>query len=1069
MSRFPRLTLSRLARSAPPALKLIAVCLLLAGAAATARAQSLPGVKAPDEAKAPARQELPAALKATLGLAPLGKLYDFVRVDPSKLRLLRAPDPSELREEPRPGRKKVRVGLVRAFPTPLEMDRDAAAYRVAEGWVRVLGLRSEGALMTRVHITGMSLPAGARIFVYSLKNPEEFYGPYEGRGPSGDGTFWSPPVKGDGVAVEYFNPDPAAGATPSPFQVSEVSHIFRDPLAKETAQAAAGSCNREVTSEWATVAKSVGLLQFTKGPDEYLCTGTLLNNAANDFKPYLLTANHCFSAPWEAQSLRVYWNYNTGDVPAPGTPYTDGAHVLATDPASDFTFVLLYGAVPAGLFFSGWDAAAPPLSSAVTGLHHPEGSHKRIASGSTVAHGTVGLPGPSQNYTGVRWNSGITEPGSSGSGIWTGTPSGAKLVGTLTGGAAACDNPSGLDYYGSFSVTYKYISQFLVRDTTADDTLENNDTRPAARALANGTYRNLTVKAWDEDWYKITVPAGGTAGFRVDPPSDDVIIRMELYRGGGTQTVGTFFSSMIVTDKNTTPVSADYYLRVSLPAHAKSTAYTLHAAGGGTACFAPPKPMTVGQTLGGTLATSDCVNALRLPNNPGIFYSDRFSFSATQGDEVNVTYTPTNPLYSTYLILWDPHGNAIYSDMPGNPAKGSSTGPRTLPATGTYIIEVSSSSPEVTGDYTVTLGGARPDTMNIGPGYFVNEEAGRVALTVLRGPVAAGEVTVNYATSDTAGLKGCGEYSLAASSRCDYVTTVGVLRFAPGEKSKTIYVPLINDAHAEPEETFTVTLSNPTGATFGPHSTSTVRINMNDGTGTLPNPLNLTAFFVRQHYLDFLGREPDPAGYQGWQDILNKCPASGKDAGGNYCDRIEVSSAFFRSAEFQGRAYFTYRFYSTAFARVPTYAEFIPDMSKVSGFLTDAQLEANKAAFAAEFAERPAFKAKYGALTTASAYVNALVASAGVTLPNKQALIDALATKKMTRTGVLRAVAESAEVYQKFYNEAFVVMQYFGYLRRDPDILYLDWIKTMNDTGGDYRIMINGFMNSGEYRQRFGR
>jgi hypothetical protein len=69
---------------------------------------------------------------------------------------------------------------------------------------------------------------------------------------------------------------------------------------------------------------------------------------------------------------------------------------------------------------------------------------------------------------------------------------------------------------------------------------------------------------------------------------------------------------------------------------------------------------------------------------------------------------------------------------------------------------------------------------------------------------------------------------------------------------------------------------------------------------------------------------------------------------------------------------------------------------------------------------------------------------------------------------VLRQLAESAEAYSKFYNEAFVVMQYFGYLRRDPDIFYLDWIKTMDQNPANYRGMIDGFMNSLEYRQRFG-
>ena len=154
--------------------------------------------------------------------------------------------------------------------------------------------------------------------------------------------------------------------------------------------------------------------------------------------------------------------------------------------------------------------------------------------------------------------------------------------------------------------------------------------------------------------------------------------------------------------------------------------------------------------------------------------------------------------------------------------------------------------------------------------------------------------------------------------------------------------------------------------------------------------------------------------------------------------------------------------------RTPLYREFTPDFAKVSGFLSDAQLEANKVAFVREFMARAEFRNRYDALTDPAAYVNALVSTAGVTPANKQQLIDDLAAGRKTRAEVLRAIVESTEVYQKFYNEAFVVMQYFGYLRRDPDILYLNWIQTMNQNGGDYRVMINGFMNSSEYFLRFG-
>jgi hypothetical protein len=146
----------------------------------------------------------------------------------------------------------------------------------------------------------------------------------------------------------------------------------------------------------------------------------------------------------------------------------------------------------------------------------------------------------------------------------------------------------------------------------------------------------------------------------------------------------------------------------------------------------------------------------------------------------------------------------------------------------------------------------------------------------------------------------------------------------------------------------------------------------------------------------------------------------------------------------------------------------MPDLAKVSGFLSTEQLEANKIAFVNELMARNEFKNKYDSVTDPSAYVDALVNTAGVTLSGKEAMIEDLARGRKTRAQVLRGIAESGEVYQEFYTEAFVVMQYFGYLRRDPDILYLDWIETMKRSGGDYRVMINGFLNSQEYRQRFG-
>jgi hypothetical protein len=357
-----------------------------------------------------------------------------------------------------------------------------------------------------------------------------------------------------------------------------------------------------------------------------------------------------------------------------------------------------------------------------------------------------------------------------------------------------------------------------------------------------------------------------------------------------------------------------------------------------------------------------------------------------------------------------------------------------------------------------------PTTPTIGlsqSSYSVGEGGVFVAINVVRSGDISQPAAVSYTTSDTSGLNNCGAVTGIASARCDYTVSVGTLSFAANEQSRTVAVSIVDDSYAEGAETFTFTLSNPTGGSLATPSSATVTITDNDQ-ATGPNPIDTVDFFIRQHYLDFLGREPEPGGFQGWRNILNGC-APGNTA----CDRVEVSSAFFRSEEFQVRGYFIYRFY-TVLGRIPNYSEFVPDFARVSGFITAQQLEANKAAYITEFMNRQEFQTKYGSLTTPTAYVDGLLQTVGLpNHPSRGSWIAGLTNATMTRGQVLRALIESAELYLKYYNEAFVVMQYFGYLRRNPDSMYLDWIQTLNQTG-NYRTMINGFLNSPEYRMRFG-
>jgi hypothetical protein len=337
------------------------------------------------------------------------------------------------------------------------------------------------------------------------------------------------------------------------------------------------------------------------------------------------------------------------------------------------------------------------------------------------------------------------------------------------------------------------------------------------------------------------------------------------------------------------------------------------------------------------------------------------------------------------------------------------------------------------------------------PGYTVSEGSHYKQINVSRTGDISAVASIDYATSD-----------MSATQRTDYNLMLGTLSFAAGESVKSLTLLVTEDSYVEGDESLTLTLSNPVGATLGAQSIAQVTITDNDSIQSAPNAIGDTENFVRQHYHDFLNREPEPAGFQGWQDILNKCAP-----GDVKCDRVEVSSAFYRSAEFHDRGYFIYRFYAASLGRIPKYLEFMRDMQKVSGFLSVQQQEDAKVQFITDFMARSEFTQKYGQIQNPAAYVDALLSTAGVTLAQRDQLIQQLQTNQINRGEALRKVIEAIEVDQKFYDESFVIMQYFGYLRRDADILYKQWIQTVKQTG-DYHIMVSGFMNSLEYRERFG-
>ena|GEM_PF-3318851 len=242
------------------------------------------------------------------------------------------------------------------------------------------------------------------------------------------------------------------------------------------------------------------------------------------------------------------------------------------------------------------------------------------------------------------------------------------------------------------------------------------------------------------------------------------------------------------------------------------------------------------------------------------------------------------------------------------------------------------------------------------------------------------------------------------------------------------------------------------------------------------NPLEDKSFFVRQQYIDFLNRAPDVPGLNAWVGVLSRCP---EDGYGDHpdCDRVQVSSGFYRSQEFLGRGYFLYRAYDAALGRLPRYAEFLPELGRVGQARTEAELEANKSAYLDDFMQRAEFTARYAGLTDAAHaedFVTRLEQTAGVHLASHAQLVADMRSGVRTAAQTLRAFLESPEVNEHFIYRGFVTMQYFGYLRRDPEPAgWNAWVNILtNGTDtiqpGDYRTLIFGFVHSQEYRHRFG-
>jgi len=320
------------------------------------------------------------------------------------------------------------------------------------------------------------------------------------------------------------------------------------------------------------------------------------------------------------------------------------------------------------------------------------------------------------------------------------------------------------------------------------------------------------------------------------------------------------------------------------------------------------------------------------------------------------------------------------------------------------------------------------------------------------------------------------------------VPTQNVPDDLPGTDKVDFTLPSTVDSGDQPIVVSVGLASSRTVNTDPPH----VTINAPPATPTptpTPSPISNPDAFVRQQYLDFLNREPDASGLAFWTNQITACGGDQQCIG---AQRVNVSAAFFLSTEFQQTGYLVYRTYKAAYgnisnAPVPlTFGEFLPDTQQIGQGVVVGQtgweqvLETNKQSFMTAFVQRQRFTSAYPMSLSAQQFVDKLYTNAGVTPTSTKAIKEFSSTTSsdpQERARALRDVAEDTMLVQQEFNRAFVLMEYFGYLRRNPNDVpdsdftgYNFWLAKLNQFNGNYVAaeMVKSFITSSEYLKRFG-
>jgi len=374
---------------------------------------------------------------------------------------LLAEDQARGKNPQHPGPHRFAVAVEVAFT----LDNSGTWQRMTDGRIWRLLIQSPGAISQNLGITRFDMPDGTKLWIYDPQH-KHVEGPYSSRNRNRQGGLWTPVIEGDELVVEVFVPTLAPQPT---IEIGRVNQGYRGFAKSIPGGGTEGTCENDVIcpvgDPWRNQIRAVGVYTLSGTAD---CSGTLMNDTAHDFTPYFLSANHCGVNSTNDGTVVVYWNYQSATCGTHGPGSTadnqTGSTFRASYANSDFLlFELSSKPDPAfNVFYAGWDATgtAPPST---VGIHHPAADVKAISFSNTAAQsadwtgaGDGGTLDPLGNHWRVDWDSGVTEPGSSGSCLFN--TSNGRCVGQLHGGPSACGSPipsaTEHDYYGKLSASW---------------------------------------------------------------------------------------------------------------------------------------------------------------------------------------------------------------------------------------------------------------------------------------------------------------------------------------------------------------------------------------------------------------------------------------------------------------------------------------------------------------------------------------------------------------------------------------------------------------------------------------